>query len=244
MTTVSSIIQSAYRESNIIVIGATPTTDEIAEALDRFNAILLSTVGNEAGDGLDDLNIGGTYDRSSYCSSWVPDNARLMLNLSAAKTLNLDPDPYEGQRISIVDVAGNLATRNLILNGNGRLIEGATSLTLNTNSMTRQWLYRSDTGNWVKIAALVEGDTMPFPIEFDDFFIVTLALRLNPRHSATIGQESIEALKRYRSQLRGRYHNYKQIKSDLDTRGYSSDPRTSGFLNTDEFNTGRPWPFL
>lgn len=245
MTLVSNIIKNAYRETNLIAIGVTPNGNEITEALDRLNAIVMSTVGNEVGDGLDDLTLGGTYDQSFLCSNYIPDDARLILNLSSAKTLNLDPHPYEGQRLSFKDIGGNIATYNLTITGNGRLIEGAASLVLNANSDSRQWMYRSDTGNWMRITDLLSSDPLPFPEEFDDYFITMLAMRLNPRNSAVTGPDTILALKRSRNQLRGRYHNYRQVSSDLDTRGYNSDPRsTGGFTNMNEFNTGRPWPYL
>lgn len=243
MTLVSSIISDAYRENQRTVLGATPTANEITEALNRLNAIILSTVGNEAGDGLDEINIGGTYDQSTFCSQWIPDNARLMLNLAVGTTLHLDPEPYEGQRISVVDITGNLATRNLILNGNGRLIEGIPNLTLNVNGTTGQWLYRADIGDWVKIEALASSDSMPFPQEFDDYFITVLAMRINPRHSAVTSEETMVALKRSRSQLRARYHNFKQMRSDVETQGGLADPRGTYFpsnFGSLRFNKGRP----
>jgi hypothetical protein len=67
-----------------------PTTEQ-AEALALLNPIILSSVGFEAGEDLADLNYGGNYDQSAYCSQYVPANVRLILNLSAATTLNLHP---------------------------------------------------------------------------------------------------------------------------------------------------------
>jgi hypothetical protein len=244
-TLVSTILQNAYRETNLIPIGQALTTNQQNEALDRLNAIIISAVGNEIGDYFDDINIGGTYDQSTLCTQWVPDDARLVLNLSAATSLMLDPSPYEGQRLSFIDTKSNLATYNLTINPNGRLIEGLTTLTLNTNGDSRQWLYRADTGNWVKIVSLASSDTMPFPIEFDDYFITALALRINPRFSQQVPAETIEALKRARAQLRSRYHNYREVRPDLDTRNYLADPYGArGYSDTHGFNTGRIWPYL
>lgn len=243
MTLASSIITDALRESNIIPMGNSPNANQLAESLTRLNAIVISTVGNEAGDALDDLNIGGSYDQSSYCSSYVPDNARLMLNLSSAKTLKLDPQPFDGQRLSFVDIAGNLATYNLTLDANGRSIEGGATLVLNTNSDSRQWMYRSDLGGWIKITTLLSTDNLPFPSKFDDYFVTMLAMRLNPRYGQSLAPETTEALKRSRSQLRGHYHAWRQVRPDLDTRGFFTqhDPET-GF-NYSDFGTGRPYPW-
>jgi hypothetical protein len=215
MTLVSSIIQKAFRATNLIPVGQSPTTNQISEALDLFNNIVLSSIGNEVGDGLRDINIGGTCDESRQVQHHIPDGARLVLNLTAGQTLKLDPHPYEGQRLAIVDVGGNLGTYNLILSGNGRNIEGATTVTLSTNGDSRHWLYRADTGNWVKVTTLLSSDTVPLPQEFDDYFITMLAMRLNPQFAQTTTPETSEILKRARTQLRDRYHNYKQIRSSL-----------------------------
>lgn len=205
MTTASSIISAAYRKNDLVAKVSSPDTIEIAEALALLNAIILSAVGFEAGEDLADLNYGGNYDQSSACSPYVPANARLVLNLSAATTLNLHPQPYEGQRLAVADAASNLATRNLILSGNGRTIEGATSLTMSTSGDSRQWLYRADTANWVKITSLVAADQMPFPVEFDTYFITRLAVELNPQHNTDTPQEVVETMQRSERKLRARY---------------------------------------
>jgi hypothetical protein len=246
LTLVSTIIQNAFRETNIVPVGQNPTTNQQSEALDRLNAIVLSTIGNEVGDDFTDLNIGGNYDQSTYTTTWVPDNARLIFNLNAATTFNLDPNPYEGQRLAFVDVGNNLASHSVTLNGNGRLIEGASSLTLSTNGDSRQWFYRADTGTWTKVNSLLTSDQMPFPQEFDDYFVTTLAMRLQPRYSQQLPSETLETLKRSRDQIRARYHNYKQVQSDLTTFGWLSDPRNWNgyYTNPTEFNTGKPFPFI
>jgi hypothetical protein len=243
MTTASSIITDAYREGNLIPMGIPPTFNQQNEALNRLNNIILSTVGYEAGDGIDDLNIGGPYDQSSLVSVFIPDNARLILNLTSSQTFKLDPEPFEGQRLSLVDVGGNLSSFNVILDGNGRKIEGASSVTLTTDNDTRQWMYRADIGSWVKISTIAYDDDMPFPAEFDDYFITTLALRLSPRYGLTLAGETISAMKRARSLLRGRYHAWREVASDLDTRGFATDNGASTNLNSSEFNTGRPYPW-
>jgi hypothetical protein len=107
---------------------------------------------------------------------------------------------------------------------------------LNTNSDNRQWMYRADIGQWVKITTLLYTDAIPFPQEFDDYFITMLAMRLNPRYGQTLADESQEVLKRSRSLLRDRYHAYRQIRPDLDTRGFHNYRWTT---SNNEFNIGR-----
>ncbi len=240
MTLVSEIISDAYRESNIIPLGATPSTAQTTEALNRLNPILLSAVGNESGDELNDINYGGDYDESEAITEYIPANSRLILNLTAAVTLEADPDPYEGQRMAFTDVGGNLATYNVTVEGNGRTIEGAASVTLSTNGDKRQWLYRADTANWVKIEELEEADTMPFPSEFNDYFVIMLALRINPRYGQALSQESLEMLKKSRVQLRSRYRR-KGLNSQTDP-GLLG-PRDYNFYSDTAFNRGRGWPY-
>lgn len=237
MTLASSIITDAYRESNLIAKVGTPDTTETAEALRRLNSILLSVVGNEAGDEMRDLIIGGALDQSSSASPYLPENCRLVLNLSAAAEFDLPAYPYEGQRLALVDAGANLATYNVTLNGNGRRIEGAASLTLSTNGIDRQWLYRGDTANWVRITALVANDTMPFPQDFDDFFITALAMRLNPRHTASLDQQSLAAFDRQRTQLRARYRKPKPS-GDPGIRGLMGQSASGGAGGQTAFNAG------
>lgn len=215
MTTVSTIITDAYRESNLVSQYSTPNATEVAEALRRLNSLVLSSIGNEVSDGLCDINIGGTYDQSELCDTVIPVNSRLVLNLSAATSLALSHSPQDGQRLAYVDAADTLGTHSLTLDGNGRTIDGSSSLVLNTNGASGQFMYRADLADWVEITNLVEADQMPFPADFDDYFVTMLAMRLNPRHSATIDAASMEALKRSRRQLIARYGITKQVYPDV-----------------------------
>jgi hypothetical protein len=241
MTLASSIIADAYRESNLIPMGNVPNANQITEALGRLNTLFASTIGNEAGDAFEDINIGGTYSDEWETTYFVPSNVRMVFNLSSSKTLCLHPRPFEGQRLSFVDAAGNLATYPVTIKGNGRKIEGATTLTLNTNSDTRQWFYRADLGSWVKITSLLSSDDIPFPSEFDDYFITMLALRLNPRYGQNIAPETGKALERARGQLRARYHAWKQISPDFDGTGLMNDPNYNLSPSSTDFNSGRPY---
>jgi hypothetical protein len=236
MTLVSSIITDAYRETNIVALAGGQSTAQTTEALNRLNPLILSTVGNEAGDDLKELSIGGEFDDTMFTTQWVPDNVRLMLNLSAARTLSLDPYPRNGQRVAIVDIGSNLGTYNLTLDPNGRLIEGASTLVLATDDLVRQWMYRSDTGNWARIATLTTADQMPFPSEFDDYFVTMLAMRLSPRYGQEMPTESLRALSRSRNLLRARFNQLTEVPPDLPP--LQMDRGTS-FRFNDDFSTGR-----
>lgn len=243
MTLVSSIITDAYREGNIIPLVSTPNANQITEALRRLNTIVLSTIGNEAGDDLIDFNIGGTYTEENCFTSWIPHNANLMFNLTSAREYNLDPYPNEGQRFGVNDVGSNLATYNVVINGNGRRIEDAAAVTLNADDTVRQWMYTRDNG-WVRITDLADDDEMPFASEFDDYFIIMLAARLNPRYGQTLSPESQVALRRWKTQLNSRYQPSQQILPDLDSRGLASNRGffgSHGSFYNDDFSKGRTY---
>lgn len=209
MTTLGDIIQQGLRDGNIIPIGSTPTAAEVTEGLKRLQVIISSVLGNEAGEGLSPFAIG---DNNINTAGWVPSiptyvplNVRLVCNLTAAQTLYLHPQPQDGSRLAIIDASGNFATYNLTLNGNGYLVAGGTTDVRTTNGEAAQYFYRADLGDWIEITTLDDSDDMPFPEEFDDMFIVLLAMRLNPRNAQQVSQESMLMMERSRDQFRARY---------------------------------------
>lgn len=218
MTLISSIISDAFRESNLTAVGASPTTAEQTEALRVLNRFISALFGSKVGEDLKPVN----YDTNNVTTTdqvfdykpfiddtYIPSNKRLMLNLTAAVTLYLNPNPQPGERFGVVDMSSNLATRNLILNANGRKIETATSVTLSTNSLSREWFYRDDLGDWKRLADLIASDESPFPSEFDDVLIIGLAMRLVGRNGPALSAESIA---RYREQLSKFRTRYAQIR--------------------------------
>jgi len=225
MTTVTQIIYDAYRQSNLLAIGVSPTTAEQDEALRYLNRIVKSVFGNEAGDPLTAFPIGrNNINRPSGYPWWddVPDNEwfvsknlRVMLNVDRSINLYLHPDPDDGSRFAAIDVSDNLATYPVTVYGNGRTIEGADWIVMNTNGFNGEWFYRADLGDWVKYAPLTVSDTFPFPEEFDDFFIGMLSLRINPSHAVDMDPQTQSVLQRSRTQLRARYTQDIQTRSEL-----------------------------
>jgi len=220
MTLLSDIIQQGYRDANIIPIGSSPSTNELAEGLKRLQVLILSVLGMEGGEKLTALPIGNN--NVTEPSDFVPDpplylplNANLVCNLTEATTLYLHPKPQDGSRLGVIDASANFATYNLILNGNGRKIDGATTTTLTTNSQATQYFYRADLGDWVEITSLASSDEMPFPIEFDDLFVIMLAMRINPRNAQKISEESVMIMERSREQFRARYAQSIATPADL-----------------------------
>lgn len=212
MTLISSIITDAFREGNILPLGKAPTADQSTEALRLLNALFSSIYGDEAGEGLTDWPLGNFGRESGYNLPYTDDtithptlNRRLIVVNEAAKTIFLSLRPQDGARMGIADPFGRLASVPVTLNGNGREIEGSATLLLNTNGLFREWFYRADLGDWVRLTSKLSSDEMPFPADFDNFFITLLAMRLNPRYGRTMDDQSALIYKSERRKFVARY---------------------------------------
>jgi hypothetical protein len=256
MTLVSDIVQAAYRESNIVGIGQSPNTAQVTEGLSKLQRLVKSVYGNEAGDLLMAFPLGRDnittpqgypwYDNDLPGSIFLMTNLRVMCNLTGPGLVNLHPSPDDGARMGVVDVVGNFATNPLTINGNGRNIEDTNSITMTTDGDAREWFYRNDLGNWMKTTNLVLTDTFPFPEEFDDMFIITLAARINPSYGKGLDPASSDMLKRSRNQFRARYAQLTQVPSELALRRLTTDYYRWGWYNTEAdpsalWNSGYPY---
>jgi len=212
VTIASAIIFSALRESNLIGVNSTPTPGQSNEALSRLNAIIASVFGYEVGEKLADWPVGVvgvTFCGPTFWSElhWrrPHSNVRLVVHHDQAETIILPSQPDDGARLALIDVGQNLATYPITIDADGRRIEDATNLTLDTDGESRAWLYRADLGNWIRIDNLTADSELPIPPEYDDAFITMLAMRLNPRYGRQITQETATAMERSMNQLRARY---------------------------------------
>lgn len=222
MALVSEIIKDAFRESNLIPITQYPTLEEQTEALRLLNRFVRSIFGNEAGDKLQSFAVGTgnvitttqlpVFDFTN--TNYVPLNARLMMNIAAATEVNLHPDPEDGSRVAVVDVTGNFNTFNLTLVGNGRGVDMAPTAVLNTAFLQKEWFYRADLGSWMTITNLVLNDVFPFPLEFEDLFVIGLATRLNPRNGVVMDDQTMMNFRRQRNLFRARYSQSIQQESE------------------------------
>ena len=249
MTTISQIITDAYRESNLIAVGGSPTTAEQTEALRLLNRVVSSLFGNEMGDPLKVLPLGKgnmqtptnvNFYMDDILDYYVPANTRLQCNLEAEVTVNLIPNPQDGSRFAVVDASNNLATHNLIVYGNGRLIEDATNIVLDTSGLTREWFYRDDLGEWVRLSDLTLESESPFPTEFDDLLITSLALRLAPRQGAEFDTATQVTMSRLEKKFRARY---KQTETADVEDGWLKLPSRKNWANGGSgtsFNRGIP----
>lgn len=211
MTLLSSIIADAYRESNLIAIGRDPTTAQVTEGLRLLNALFSAVLGDEAGEQLYDWPL-GNYGRETDDTTLTAQhrmhptiNRRLIVANEEAVTVYFTPAPQDGSRMAIADPMGILATYPVTINANGRTIEDASTVTLNTNGLFREWFYRADLGDWVQITSKLSTEEMPFPADFDNFFITYLALRLNPRYGRMLDEQSQAIFRAERKKFVSRY---------------------------------------
>lgn len=233
MTTIRQIVVDAFREGGITQVGVTPEADEFDEGLRKVQTIVSGLYGNEMGAPLVSVNYGNSGLVNPYAkeqdlspeidSGYVPVNLRLMVNIDTPKTVYLDPNPQDGARLSIVDVAENFETNTFTVDANGRRIESETSVTLNTDGDNKEWFYRADLGEWTLISNLTANSQSPFPSEYDDFLITLTAMRLNPRYQAQTAPETIDALNRTRKSFRARYKQVTEMAVEEGLRRMSSN---------------------
>lgn len=213
MTLVSIILSDAFREANIIPLGKALTVNQSAEALRKLNQLFLSIYGDDAGEALQDWPLGNFgresteyyLDYTRHTLDRPPINRRLIAVNDAAETVYLPIQPQDGSRIGIADPYGRLASVPLTLDGNGRTIEAEATLLLNTDGLYRDWFYRADLANWMRLTGVTEADQMPFPEEFDIFFTILLAMRLNPGYGRDMDEQSIAMYKGERRKFIARY---------------------------------------
>lgn len=214
----SECIFQAMRESNLISINATPTDNQNSEGLDRLNAVLASVPGYEVGEKLAQWLIGLMgIDGPLYIQNilgWQAPlwkyplvNSRLVLNQAIAETIYFPLAISDGARMASIRVNGDCVTFPVTLSGNGYTIEGQDHIVLNLNDETvnREWMFRADLGDWVKLSPIDLSDPLPFPAFADDYFVIRLAMRLNPRYGRTLDPQSANALARGENQLQAFY---------------------------------------
>lgn len=229
MTIASALIQAAYREGNLVSVGASPAASEQTEALAGLNRLINGIFGFEMGENLSDwlfpvpqrtAPVAANYPQApilspispplanTYVSPFPPCNSRVVWG-GVTGTLYFPEKPEPGARMAVVQGSGagdgGAPGQTLTLNGNGRTIQAANTQALVNPITAKQWLYRDDLGDWTLCADLNIGDDCPFPKEFDDFFICALAKRLAPRYGKITAAETIETARVTLARLKARY---------------------------------------
>jgi hypothetical protein len=144
---------------------------------------------------------------------YPPSNSRIVWDGNAV-TLYVPEQPRPGARIAVVQGSGartNPAPGQLLtLNGNGRLIETAVGVVAPSVVLTQpispmSWFYRADIGVWKLIAPLTFTDEVPFPEDYDDFWICALSMRLAPRYTKQVSANTTAALTRLLGRMKAEF---------------------------------------
>lgn len=242
MTLISEIITDAYRETNLIAAGQTETAAESTEALRLLNRYISALLGNELGAPLEtvvfgELNVNpNTVDNELYngIERWfVPQNHRLVLNISEPKEVFLFPYPDDGCRFAIADGSDNLSTNTFTVKGSGHTIEDQTQIVLNEDGLNRQWFYREDLANWVRVTQLLATDDLPFPEEFVDMFVIGLAMRLVGRQGKSLVQESLVVYSDLMRKFKARYTQTQETPHEEALRYMTGDRRLDNAYSRD-----------
>jgi hypothetical protein len=250
VATLRKIITDAYRESGIIQKGSQPDADQMQEGLDKLLMIIENTFGEEVGQPLEDVNYGDSGATrpvsvesnrdisidNQYIRPWY----RLLVNISGPREVFLDPVPYDGARFGVIDVGGTFSTAPLTITADTRKIEGSRSIVLNTSNVVREWFYRADLAEWVRVSPLTLDDNTPFASQFDDYFIIKLATRLYPRYLVTTAPETMMHFKEMQRKFRSRYNHIRELPSELALLRVGSNRRWNfrGFGNSSWFDRG------
>lgn len=140
---------------------------------------------------------------SAASAPYPPDNARVVWG-GVAQTLYLPEGPQNGARISLLQGSGlgdgGVNGAVLTVDGNGRYIgaPGAvppftatkTFVFSSTAPPSADWIYVSAYALWVPVGTLALTDSMVFPPDYDDYFILGLSGRIAPKYNKTISAES------------------------------------------------------
>lgn len=161
---------------------------------------------------------------TNYQYPYPPINQRIVYG-GTTQTVYFPENPNPGSQLAVVQSSGagdgGITGQILTMNGNGRTIQTppagafANTVTFTFSTVTPfapvRWFYRDDLAQWVQVATLTAGtgsvytDALPYPPEFDDFFVCALAKRLAPSYGKPIAKETIETALAAESAFLARY---------------------------------------
>jgi hypothetical protein len=84
---------------------------------------------------------------SAYPYTVLPQDAIVIVDSSVSRTINLTATPSIGQKVIIKDNTGTANTNNITISGNGKNIDGAATLVLNTTFASVELIYNGTQWN-------------------------------------------------------------------------------------------------
>lgn len=232
MTANSTLIQAAFRESNFIAQGADPTENEQAEGLRLLQSMVSSLAGSVIGTKFKPWHIPfvfntapeakrfpayaeNNYIRPEIDEKYPPNNARVILRNTSTQTIYFQNKPNDGAIMSIVDAG---FTADVTLDANGmffetdgndrtKVIEPRTT----GRNPKQDYVFREDTASWNLTSNLLYAGEMPYPEQFDDYWITGLALRLSPSFGEKTTQVTMMRFKEMTTFIRGWYRQHEEV---------------------------------
>lgn len=137
-----------------------------------------------------------------------PKNSRIVFagkTGTVPETVYFPEAPDDGSRMGLIQGATGDSAVVLVLDGNGRLIDGAPTFQVTSPIAHMRWLYRADIGDWRPMAQLMPMDEMPFAEDMDQFFVAAGAVRLASSYGKTLPPATAQAYKDGLSAFRSRY---------------------------------------
>lgn len=216
----ADLAEDAFREGNIVSVGTAPTAAEQAESATLLDRLIVSLIGQEIGEKLQNISQ-PVPDRSTWNHpNWYPDPARPPLNYRVLVdqtddfTITFDPKPGDGARMAVAAVQGPVdvtidANGHYLDTGDRTVLQQSTTLTL-AQGIYYEWFYRADLAQWILIKSNDAGpfptlDESPFPLEFDSLLITYTTVRLQPRYGQEVLIGTRDELLRMMKIARARY---------------------------------------
>lgn len=260
MTTNSTLITAAFREANYIGQGQTPTTEEQTEALRLLQSMVDSLQGSVIGIKYKPWYVpfpfhtapktiknpaiysGEVNAHTDRDQQYPPIQSRAIMRNTQPHTLYLQYQPLDGATFSIVDAG---FTGVVTLDANGMFFEtdaNDTTVTIEPRAEgrnpTREYVFREDTASWNQVNNLVLEGEMPYPTQFDDYWITGLALRLASSFGAKQVEVTMVRFREMSSFLKGWYRQHQEVligtagtptEQSYNTSYYGNDQSRGGY---------------
>jgi hypothetical protein len=253
VTKIEDIITQSFREAGTVIIGNTPTTDEVGEATPLLSSFIQSFFGYDIGVQMTNWPVPPSSTSPVYSRyplgplneelpndvwPYPPSNVSLLVGLSSPTTVYLPPAPQDGARVGVIDMT---STANLTLEGNGRLIQGAKSITDTAPGSLngKTWFYRADLANWIELKSSYVGtDDSPLPADLDDLLICGFAIRLSGRYNNAPRDSTLAVYRKFLEIARTRYQQV--VREPLSEEAEALSTRIYRTGGTSNIVTGGP----
>lgn len=202
MTTALATIITGLQALKVIGLGQQPDTAKAQYCLRQLNGYLAGIVGFGGSLPFRNIAVSGSY---TIEDRWPVQRIQCLAGGTVFLPQAVDGVSLsDGMRIEVVDASNNASAVNITIDGNGWLIDGDPSATIDEDGGTLQLLYRSDRGGFVVVGALGLNDPLPYPADLDEAIALNAAKRYTLFGQALSAQDMTTARAGERK-IRSRY---------------------------------------